>query len=81
MSDDIRRKLSAELQKLDMAEAAQDALDGLYSDVDSPLAAPKVTLCETLWTRAEMEKGKGDFDAQNAVLALRRRVMEGEFDD
>jgi hypothetical protein len=75
MTDDIRRKLSAELQKVDMPEAAQDALDGLYSDFDSPLVAPKVTLCETLWTAADRATRQGE-----AILALRRRVMEGEFD-
>ena len=79
MSDDIRRKLSAELQKLDMPEAAQNALDGLYSDVDSPLAAPKVTLMETLWTAAEMSKYKPERKA--AIMEFRERVMDGEFDD
>jgi hypothetical protein len=79
MTDDIRRKLSAELQKLDMPEAAQNALDGLYSDFDSPLATPKVTLCETLWTAAEMSRHKPERKA--AILALRERVMSGEFDD
>ena len=65
MSDDIRRKLSAELQKLDMPEAAQNALEGLYSDFDSPLAAPKVTLCETLWTAADLATRRDDMDAQD----------------
>jgi hypothetical protein len=79
MSDDIRRKLSAELQKLDMPEAAQDALEGLYSDVDSPLAEPKRTLTETLWTAAEMSRHKPERKA--AIKVLRQRVMNGEFDD
>jgi hypothetical protein len=79
MSDDIRRKLSAEMQKLDMPEAAQNALDGLYSDFDSPLVTPKVTLCSTLWTAAEMSKYKPERKA--AIMELRERVMSGEFDD
>ena len=80
MNDEVRRRLALALVEVDMVEAAQLALEGFYSDTDSPLAAPKMTLVETLWTRAEMEMGKGDFDAQTAILVLRKQVMEGDFD-
>ena len=80
MSDEARHKLAEELQKLDMPEEAQNALEGYYSDFDSPLVTPKMVLVEALWTRAEVEQTKGNIEARDNVLRLREQVMAGEFD-
>ena len=75
---DIR--LAEALREVGMDEASKLALQGHYSDFASPLDTPKISLTEVLYSRAEVEKFKGDFDRQQAILELRKRVMAGDFD-
>lgn len=77
MSDEIRRKLAEALAEVGMHEAAKMALEGFYSDVDSPLATPKMALVDALWTAAEMAKGE---ERKDEILKVREHVMEGVFD-
>jgi hypothetical protein len=78
MSDIIRRRLADALHAVDMQDAAKMALEGYYDDFDSPLAAPKVALLDTLYTAAGMSTHKPERKA--AILALRERIIAGEFD-
>ena len=78
MSDEVRRKLAAELRGLGLIRMARDAEHGYYSDFDSPLATPKMTLAQEL---AEAAGSEARSEHRSAVLALRQRVTGGEFDD
>ena len=55
MSDEVRRKLAAELRGLGLIRMARDAEHGYYSDFDSPLATPKMTLAQELAEAAGSE--------------------------
>lgn len=70
-------KLAEELRGLGLLALSKLALEGHYGDFSSPLATPKMALVDALWTHAEEVR---DLDRQQAILALRKRVINGEFD-
>lgn len=77
MTGEFNVRLAEELRKLHLGELATRAADGHFGDFTSPFAAPKMVLADELFTKAEMSK---DPDKQQGILALRKRVMGGEFD-
>jgi len=62
----IYEGLAVELEKVGEIDMASMARAGVYSDFESPLVTPKITLNDRL-----MERGHTD---------LARRVRDGEFD-
>lgn len=66
---ETNEKLARELEKLGHANIADAARQGHYSDFNSPLVLPKITLVSEL--RAIGTKG---------AKALAERVINGEFD-
>jgi hypothetical protein len=66
---EINEKLARELEKLGHGNMGHAAREGHYSDFNSKLALPKVTLVSEL--RAIGTKG---------AKALAERVINGEFD-
>lgn len=67
--------LADELMNLGLMYMSLKARDGYYHDYLSPLATPELQLIEDLMTSARATSWKAD-----AILALRRRVINGDFD-
>jgi hypothetical protein len=78
MSRDIDDMLADALRKVGLDDLATLASEGYYSDFGSPLAVPKMALVEALANAAVNEARQWHHRA--VILALRRRVMEGDFD-
>jgi hypothetical protein len=69
-------KLAAELLKVGLNEMADRAITGWYDDYLSPLGSPIVTLVDDLASAAT----KADINTLPAILALRKRAIDGDFD-
>lgn len=71
-------QLAAELRKLGLDSMADEAAKGMYHDFLSPYPLPEMRLVRDLM----LEHTKyGDDEAKRvAIMALRRRVADGEFD-
>jgi len=77
MAADAKIRLAQELQSLRLIEMSDLAVRGHYSDFESPLALPKVSLCEHILGWAKIAETP---ERRAKLLELRKRVMEGEFD-
>ena len=66
----VCNQLADELRKLGQPAMSDAAREGHYSDYGSPLAAPKVTLA-----------GELALIGTHNAMALRERVIRGEFDE
>jgi hypothetical protein len=78
MSRDIDDMLADALRKVGLDDLATLASEGYYSDFGSPLAVPKMALAHHL-----AQEGLNAYenpDRKAAILALRKRVMGGDFD-
>lgn len=69
-------KLARALADLSLDVMASKAAEGYYHDFLSPLDTPEIQLCHDLAEAAAAEEG----DRQKAILALRKRVINGDFD-
>jgi hypothetical protein len=69
--------LADELQKLGLMDMSLKARGGYYHDFLSPLDMPETQLISDL---AKVAQQLGWGDARTAVLDLRRRVINGDFD-
>lgn len=70
-------KLAEALRAVGLPVMAAKAAEGYYHDYLSPLAFPELTLANDLFTAAEMLPPS---DRQRAILAVRKRVINGDFD-
>jgi hypothetical protein len=68
-------KLAVELRKLGLTKMADQAEKGHFHDFMSPLDFPTVALVSGLAEAAIRNKDHG-----GAIMALRSRVIDGEFD-
>jgi len=68
-------KLADALTQLGLNEMAAKARDGFYHDFLSPLDLPEMALVVALGAAATVHPDKAA-----AIEALRRRVIDGEFD-
>lgn len=78
MKSDPNKRLAKELRGLGLNDMAVNAENGVYGDFTSLLATPKMVLVAGLADAAEKEARRADHRA--AIMELRKRVMEGEFD-
>jgi hypothetical protein len=67
--------LADELMKLGLMDMSLQARGGYYHDFLSPLATPELQLCEDLHKAALKRPDKAA-----EIMALRQRVMDGDFD-
>jgi hypothetical protein len=67
--------LAEELEKLGLTPMVAAARDGYYHDYLSPLAMPELQLINDLAEAASKRP-----EQSGAIMALRRRVINGEFD-
>ncbi|QOG23178.1 hypothetical protein [Bradyrhizobium sp. SEMIA] len=75
MTEHTKDKLAAALREVGLDDMANKAATGYYHDFLSPLDLPEVTLMQHL-----REAASGDGVRRAAILALRGRVMDGDFD-
>lgn len=68
--------LAAALREVGLTDMAELAATGYYHDFLSPLDLPEITLMSDL----AMASTTKDETKSTAIMALRRRVMNGEFD-
>jgi hypothetical protein len=68
--------LADALQAVGLTEMSAKARTGYYHDFLSPLIAPELALVNDLAAAAYIAHR----DAQAAIIALRQRVIDGEFD-
>ena len=67
--------LATALRKVDLDEMANKAAKGYYHDFLSPLDLPEIALVN------DLEKAAHQYpDRHNAIMRLRRRVINGDFD-
>ena len=69
-------RLAAALLEAGLKEMADRAGNAWYDDYQSPLDAPINTLVDDLAVAA----GKADVHARPAILQLRKRAINGDFD-
>lgn len=74
MTTHTKDLLADELLKLGLMDMSLKARDGYYHDFLSPLATPELQLCHDLITMSEGTPNR------DAILALRQRVINGDFD-
>jgi hypothetical protein len=67
--------LAAALREVGLDRMAERAATGHYHDYLSPLDFPELTLLDELTAEAGRR-----LETKGAIMALRRRVMSGEFD-
>lgn len=77
MNETVADKLARELRKLGLDDMAVNAEHGVYGDFTSLLVAPKMALVEAL---ANAMLNARETHRRQAIRALRKRVMNGEFD-
>lgn len=70
----VCRKLADALNQFGLEDMAERAMEGFYSDFDSPLPAPKTSLVEELEGRRE---SIADDQALNDLIA---DIRAGDFD-
>jgi len=68
--------LADALDVVGLTEMAAKARDGFYHDFLSPLDLPEMQLVDDL----AVASAKADIHTRPAVLALRQRVINGDFD-
>jgi hypothetical protein len=68
--------LAEELRKVGLDAMADKAATGYYHDFLSPLATPEMQLCSDLLHEAHFNKPANS----DAIMALRKRVIDGDFD-
>jgi hypothetical protein len=72
-------KLAAALREIGLETLAQDAEKDFYHDFSSPYPLPEMVLVREL--QIESTKcGSDQNDKRIKIMALRRRVIDGEFD-
>lgn len=69
-------KLAAALREVGLNDMADRAAKAWYDDYLSPLDSPITTLADDL----AVEVSKADVHARPHILALRKRVIDGDFD-
>jgi hypothetical protein len=69
--------LAAALREVGLETMAAKAEKGFYHDFMSPLATPALQL---LYDLGEQAVGSRDQNRCKVIMALRKRVMDGEFD-
>lgn len=69
-------KLASALRELGLDDMANRAASGWYDDYVSPLDNPILTLVDDLAVAAATDNGA----KRTAIVALRERVKEGDFD-
>lgn len=72
--------LADELMKLGLMDMSLKARGGYYHDFLSPLATPEIQLCNDLQQAAQRLKRIDQLKDQQAILMLRQRVIDGDFD-
>lgn len=75
MSTHTKDKLADALMQIGLMDMSLKARGGYYHDFLSPLATPGLQLCEDLH-RASLKRK----DIAPQILALRQRVINGDFD-
>jgi len=68
-------KLAEALREVGLHAMAEKAETGYYHDYLSPLALPETQLIEDLFSAADEDEAHRD-----AILSLRRRAINGDFD-
>ena len=80
MTEHTKDKLAAVLREIGLNEMAERAATGYYHDYLSPLALPEMELEKDLRAAAYMAMSFNNRQQAEAIEAVRRRHINGEFD-